>query len=170
MLKSVSSPGEVAWLVSFCLQVSGPALRCHTGEEHQEDLWGSLARYSTQLVMFWFRERLTPKIRQRVMEGDSQCHHLASMYTHRMHNQTIHSVGASSESRPGSGIARYSSRTISNFLRNHQTDFQSDCTILQSHQQWRNVSLSPHPHQHVFLAVYVAEDGRVSQEERPEVL
>jgi hypothetical protein len=45
-------------------------------------------------------------------------------------------VGASSEYMPKSGIAGSSSRTMSSFLRNHQTDFQSDCTSLKSHQQW----------------------------------
>jgi hypothetical protein len=48
-----------------------------------------------------------------------------------------------------SGIAGSSGRSFSNFLRNLQIDFQSDCTSLQSHHQWRSVSLSPHPLQHV---------------------
>jgi hypothetical protein len=34
---------------------------------------------------------------------------------------------------------------------NVQIDFQRGCTSLQSHQQWRSVPLSPHPHQHVLL-------------------
>jgi hypothetical protein len=46
---------------------------------------------------------------------------------------------------PRRGIAGSSGSTGSNFLRNGQTDFYSSCTNLQSHQQWRNVPLSPHP-------------------------
>ena len=48
-----------------------------------------------------------------------------------------------------SGISGSSGRSISNFLRNLQIDFQSSCTSLQSHQQWRHVPLSLHPHQHI---------------------
>jgi hypothetical protein len=58
-------------------------------------------------------------------------------------------VGASSGYMLRSGIAGSSGSTMSNFLRNHQTDFQSGCTSLQSHQQWRSVPLSPHPCQHL---------------------
>ena len=53
--------------------------------------------------------------------------------------------GASFGYMPRSGIAGFSGRTISNFLRNLQIDFQSECTSLHSHQQWRNVPLSPYP-------------------------
>jgi hypothetical protein len=59
--------------------------------------------------------------------------------------------GVSFDYMPKSGIAESSGRTISNFLRNGQIDFQSDCTSLQSHQQWRRVPLSPHPCQHLLL-------------------
>ena len=58
-------------------------------------------------------------------------------------------VGAASWYMSRSCISGSSGSTMSNFLRNHQTDFQSGCTSLQSHQQWRSVPLSPHPHQHL---------------------
>ena len=58
-------------------------------------------------------------------------------------------VGAFCRFMPRSGIIGSSDRTIPNFLRNHQTDFQSGCTSLQSHQQWRGFPVSPHHHQHL---------------------
>jgi hypothetical protein len=58
-------------------------------------------------------------------------------------------VGTSSGYIPRRGIAGSSDSTTSNFLRNRQTDFQSGCTSLQSHQQWRSDPISPHPHQHL---------------------
>ena len=62
---------------------------------------------------------------------------------------TLLQVGISSVYMPRRGIAGSSGSTMSSFLRNHQTDFQSGCPSLQSHQQWRSVSLSPHPHYHL---------------------
>jgi hypothetical protein len=58
-------------------------------------------------------------------------------------------VRASSGYMLRSGIAGSSGKMMSNFLRNPQADFQSGCTSLQSHQQWRSVPLSPHPRQHL---------------------
>jgi hypothetical protein len=45
--------------------------------------------------------------------------------------------GTSSGYMARRGIAGSSSSTMSNFLRNLQTEFQSGYTSLQSHQQWR---------------------------------
>jgi hypothetical protein len=58
-------------------------------------------------------------------------------------------VRTSSGYMPRRGIAGSYGSTMSNFLRNLQTGFQSGCTSLQSHQQWRSVPLSPHPRQHL---------------------
>jgi hypothetical protein len=58
-------------------------------------------------------------------------------------------VGTHSGYMPRRGIAGSSGSTMSNFLRNHQTDFQSGCTSLQSDQQWRSVPLSTLPQQHL---------------------
>jgi hypothetical protein len=58
-------------------------------------------------------------------------------------------VGTSSDYMPRKAIAGYSVSTMSNFLRNLQTDFQSVCASMQSHQQWRSVPLSPHPREHL---------------------
>jgi hypothetical protein len=58
-------------------------------------------------------------------------------------------IGISSGYMPRRGIAGSSGSIMSNFLRNCQTDFQSGCTRLQSHQQWSSIPLSPHPRQHL---------------------
>jgi len=52
---------------------------------------------------------------------------------------------------PKSARTVYIGRTISNFLRNLQTDFQS----LQSHQQWKSVPPSPYPHQHLLASEFL---------------
>jgi hypothetical protein len=57
--------------------------------------------------------------------------------------------GTSNGFMPRSGIAGSFSSNMSNYLKNFQPDFQSGCTRLQSHQQWRSVPLSPYPCQHL---------------------
>ena len=73
-------------------------------------------------------------------------------------------VGESSGYMLRSGIAGSSSSTMSNFLRNSQIDFQSGCTSLQLHQQWKSAPLSPHLSQHLlspeFLILAVLTDMR----------
>jgi hypothetical protein len=64
--------------------------------------------------------------------------------------------GTHGSPQPRRGIAGSSSNSMSNFLRNRQTDFQSGCTSLQSHQQWRSVPLSPHPRQHLLSPEFLA--------------
>jgi hypothetical protein len=58
-------------------------------------------------------------------------------------------VGTSSGYMLRSGMDGSSGSTMSRFLKNHQTDFQSCCTSLSFHQQWRNVTLSPYPIQNL---------------------
>ena len=63
--------------------------------------------------------------------------------------------GTSFGYRRKSGITESSGRSISNFLRNLQIDFQSGCTSLQSHQQWMTAPLSPHPCQHMLSTEFI---------------
>ena len=80
------------------------------------------------------------------------------------HVSLLH-AGESSGYMPRSGIAGCSGSVMPSFLRNCQTDFQSGCTSLQLHQQWRSVPLSPHPHQHLlspeFLILAILTGVRV---------
>ena len=53
---------------------------------------------------------------------------------------------------PSTGIAESSgSSTMSNFLRKHQTDFQSSCSCFQSQQQLKRISHSLHACQNLLL-------------------
>jgi hypothetical protein len=70
------------------------------------------------------------------------------------HVSLLH-VGASSGYMPRRGNNGSLGSTMANFLRNHQTDFQSGCISLQSHQQWRRVPLLPHPHQHLLAPEFL---------------
>ena len=64
-------------------------------------------------------------------------------------HMSILNAGASSGNMPRSGIAVFSDNTMSNFLLYRQTGFQNDFPNLQSHQQWRSVTLSADPCQHL---------------------
>jgi hypothetical protein len=64
-------------------------------------------------------------------------------------------VGTSSGYMPRRGISGSTGSTMSSFLGNHQTDFQSGCISLQSHQQWGSVPLSPHPRQHLLTPEFL---------------
>ena len=84
--------------------------------------------------------------------GHLGCFHLLAITKKATMNIVEHMTmwhgGASLEYIPKSGIAGSSGRSISNFLRNpSRLISRVGCTSLQFHQQWRSVSLSPHPHQ-----------------------
>jgi hypothetical protein len=51
-----------------------------------------------------------------------------------------------------------SGSTMTNFLRNLQTDFQSGYTSLQSHKQGRSVAFPPDPHQHLLSPEFLTLD------------
>ena len=92
------------------------------------------------------------------IEAHLGCFHLLTIINKAVMSIVEHVslyVGASFAYMSRSGIAGSSSRTISNFLRNCQINFQSGCTSLQSYQQWRSVPLFPHPHQHVLLLEFL---------------
>jgi hypothetical protein len=85
------------------------------------------------------------------VEGHHGCFQLLAIINKAAMNIVEHvsllHFGTSFGYMPRNDIVGSSGRTISNFLRNCQTDFQSGFFFfpgLQSQQQWRSV-----PHQHV---------------------
>ena len=54
----------------------------------------------------------------------------------------------------GMELMRHSDHSGLNHLGNCQTDFQSGCIILHSHQQCVRVLISPHPYQHLLTWLF----------------
>ena len=79
------------------------------------------------------------------VEGRLGCFQLRAIINKAAMNIVEHMslhVGAFSGYMPKSAIAGSSGYV-------QFSDFQTCCTSLQSHQQWRNVPVSPHPYQHL---------------------
>ena len=55
---------------------------------------------------------------------------------------------------PRSEIAESYGNSMFNILRNCQTAFQRGYTILNSHQQYMKVLISPHPCQHSLVSIF----------------
>jgi hypothetical protein len=93
------------------------------------------------------------------VEGHLGSFHLLAIINKAAMNIVEHvsflEVGTSSRYMPRRGIAGSSGSTMSNFLRNRQTDFHSGCTSLQFHQQWRTVLRSPHLCQHLLSPLFL---------------
>jgi hypothetical protein len=70
-------------------------------------------------------------------------------YLHIVKHVSLWYVGSSFGYIPRSDMAGSSGRANFIFLRKGKVDFQSGCTNLQTNQQWKSVTLSPCPCQHV---------------------
>jgi hypothetical protein len=87
------------------------------------------------------------------VEGHLGCFQLLAFINKAAVNIVDHvsllQVGSYSGYMHRSGIAESSGNTMSNFLRNHQTDFKSGCTSLRIPPAMRSSHLSQHPCQNL---------------------
>ena len=81
------------------------------------------------------------------LDGHLGCFHfLAIMNSAAVSICVQGSVATPFEYTPRSGIVGSYGNSVFNLLKNCQTVFHSDCTILHSHCQHKRALLSPHPH------------------------
>lgn len=64
---------------------------------------------------------------------------------------------------PRSAISGSYIKSVFSFIRNHQTVFQSGCTILHFHQECVRVPIAPHSHQHLSFVLFLAIPVGVQQ-------
>ena len=88
------------------------------------------------------------------VNGHLGCFHVLAIVDSAVMNFGIHvsfSVLVSSGYMPGSGVAGLYGGFIPSFSRNLHTVFHDGCINLHSHQQYKNLSFSPHPLWHLLF-------------------